>query len=192
MTTLNGLPAHAMIVHAVVVLIPLSAILLVVVALWPAARHRLSLLTAILATLALISVPLATSAGDWLEHHVPRTPLLRIHTHLGDTMLPWAIGLFILAAAIAIREHLRTRARATATAPTDGPGAAHATLTSTHPEGTGGRLATIVLAVLAVIVAIGSIFTVYQIGDSGARAAWTGHFTEQANPPQHTTPPTNG
>jgi hypothetical protein len=37
----------------------------------------------------------------------------------------------------------------------------------------------IVLAVVAIAVAIGSVVTVYEIGDSGARAAWTGRFAAQ-------------
>jgi hypothetical protein len=191
-STLGGLPAHALLVHAVVVLVPLTAVLLVLVALWPAARNRLNQLTASLSALALISVPLTTSAGEWLEHHVPRTPLVRAHTHLGDTMLPWAIGLFVLAGAIALREHLRARATLSNTALVDGPGAATATPSGAHADGFGGRTATLALAVLAVVVAVGSIVTVYRIGDSGARAAWTGQFSEQANPPQHTPPPSNG
>lgn len=62
-----------------------------------------------------------------------------------------------------------------------------AAATSTgHPNGFGGRAGTLVLALLVLVVAVGSIITVYQIGDSGARAAWTGHFSEQANLPRHT------
>jgi hypothetical protein len=191
-STLGGLPAHALLVHAVVVLVPLTAVLLVLVALWPAARNRLNLFTAALSALALVSVPLTTSAGDWLEHHVPRTPLVRVHTHLGDTMLPWAIGLFLLAGAIALREHLRTRATISNPVLVDGPGAASATPSITKADGFGGRTATLALAVLAIVVAVGSIITVYRIGDSGARAAWTGQFSEQANPPQHIPPPNKG
>ena len=182
MTTIDGLPAHALLVHAVVVLIPLSAVLVVLTALWPAARQRLALLSAILAALALISVPITTNAGEWLEHHVARSPLVHAHTHLGDTMLPWAIALFIVGAAIAVREILRSRTRTRAdlarpSTTTDAAGVSVA-------HGSGGVMATIGLAVLAVVVALGSIVTVYRIGESGARAAWTGHFNAQANPPR--------
>ena len=79
------------------VFIPLAAVLLVVMAFWPQARRRLSAFTAIVAGVALISVPLTTEAGQWLEHHVTPSPLIRAHIRLGDTMLPWAIGLFVLA-----------------------------------------------------------------------------------------------
>ncbi|WP_006243300.1 hypothetical protein [Mycolicibacterium tusciae] len=41
MSTLDGLPAHVLLVHFVVVLAPMTAVLLVVCAVWPAAQRRL-------------------------------------------------------------------------------------------------------------------------------------------------------
>jgi hypothetical protein len=183
MSTVNGLPAHVLLVHLVVVLIPLSAVLLLLTAWWPAARRKLSLLTAVIAAVALISVPITTEAGDWLEHHLPGTPLLRIHTELGDYMLPWAIALLVATAVVAAREFMRTRQRTAAldAGAADGPGAAH-TVGAIDPDGAGGRPVTIALAVVALIVAAGSIGTVYKIGDSGARAAWEGKYTQTAIP----------
>jgi hypothetical protein len=195
MTTINGLPAHALLVHVVVVFIPLAAVLLVVMAFWPQARRRLSVFTAIIAGVALVSVPLTTEAGDWLEHRVPPSTLVRAHTRLGDTMLPWAIGLFVLAAAVAVHEILRSPGRTTTSARTDHPGAAHAPVTraqTTRGDGSGGRAVSVVIAVLALVVAAGSIFTVYKIGDSGARAAWTERLSEHANPPHPRTQTSQG
>jgi FlaG/FlaF family flagellin (archaellin) len=37
---------------------------------------------------------------------------------------------------------------------------------------------TIVLAAAVAITAVGSVVTVVRIGESGARAIWTGSFTE--------------
>ena len=88
MTTIGGLPAHILLVHAVV---PLAGLLVVLVTTWPAARARLTLPTAVVAVGSLVAVPLATSAGEWLEHRVPRTALLSAHTALGDTLLPWVV-----------------------------------------------------------------------------------------------------
>jgi hypothetical protein len=88
-TTIGGSPAHILLVHAVVVLVPLAGLLLVLVTTWPAARTRLTLPTAVVAVGSLVAVPLATSAGESLEHRVPRTALLTAHTALGDTLLPW-------------------------------------------------------------------------------------------------------
>ena len=100
MTTIGGLPAHILLVHAVVVLVPLAALLVVLVTTWPAARARLTPAAAVVAVVAPICVPLTTSAGEWLEHQVVSTALLRAHTALGDTLLPWAVALAVVADAV--------------------------------------------------------------------------------------------
>lgn len=102
MSLINGLPAHVLLVHAVVVLVPLSALMLVICALWPQAARRLGLALPLLALVTLATVPLATQAGEWLERHVDSDPLVRRHAELGDGMLPWALGLFVLAAACVV------------------------------------------------------------------------------------------
>jgi hypothetical protein len=177
MTTLNGLPLHILLVHIVIVLVPLSALLLVLVAVWPGARRRLSLFTAVLALVALISVPLTTNAGEWLERRVADTPLVRAHTELGDSMLPWALGLFVVAAAVAARQFVVERRDHAALAgdveTADEPG-------TTQRSAPGGMAVTAVLAILAVVMGVGAVVQVYEIGESGARAAWTGNFSQQA------------
>ena len=187
MTTVGGLPAHILLVHAVVVLVPLSALLIVLVTVWPAARARLTVPAALVAVGTLISVPLTTEAGEWLEHRVERTALLRAHTELGDSMLPGAIGLAVVALAVLAREWIASRARrsgARTVAAGGGPGAASVDVeTRNDGDRLGGRAGSIALAVVAVVVAVGAVITVYQIGDSGSRAAWTGKFSQQAAPP---------
>jgi hypothetical protein len=186
-TTVNGLPAHILLIHAVVVLIPLSALLVVAVTVWPAARTRLVWSTAVISVLALISVPLTTDAGEWLERRVARSDLVRTHTELGDYMLPWAIALAVVALAVLARHLLSGRA---AVGRHEGPGAALAQgRPSTRDPQVGGLALTVVVAVIAVVVAVGSVATVYRIGESGARAAWTGQFTEQAQTPPGGPPP---
>ena len=186
MTTVNGLPAHVLLVHTVVVLVPLTSLVLVLVALWPAARPRLAVAGAALGVVTLVSVPLTTDAGEWLEHRLPSTPLLRVHTELGDYLLPWAIGLAVLGLALGGREVLAAR-QARAAGRGEGPGAAIAThARRPRANAPGGPLLTVVLAVLVVVVAVGSFATTYRIGDSGARAAWTGKFspTPLPHPPR--------
>ena len=97
MTTLNGLPAHALFVHFIVILAPLTAILAVLCAVWPAARKRLVWLVLGLATAVVVLTPLTTEAGEWLEDQVGRSPLLHQHTELGDTMIYFSIALFVAA-----------------------------------------------------------------------------------------------
>jgi H+/Cl- antiporter ClcA len=68
--------------------VPLTALLTMLVAVWPSARRRLAIPTAVLGVLTLVLVPITTHAGEWLEHRKPSTPLIDEHTELGDLMLP--------------------------------------------------------------------------------------------------------
>ncbi|CAO5249762.1 DUF2231 domain-containing protein [Frankia sp. AgKG'84/4] len=168
-TEINGLPAHALLVHVVVVLVPLAALLVVLSALWPAARRRLGVLTPLCALVAVVSVPLTTHAGEWLEARVPADPLVRRHAELGDQLLPWAGGLFVIAA---FGWYWSRRADGLAGAPAAGGGA--------HATARGGVTAmTAVLAVLAIVIAVGSVVQIYRIGDSGAKAVWHDSVTSQ-------------
>lgn len=103
MSTINGLPAHALLVHFIVVLAPLTAI---VSAVWVSARQRLVWLVFALAVVTSILTPLTTQAGEWLENRSGRTPLLRAHTELGDTMIYFSVALVVAAMLLAF-VHIR-------------------------------------------------------------------------------------
>ncbi|MEW2249320.1 DUF2231 domain-containing protein [Streptomyces sp. NPDC014776] len=163
MSLVNGLPAHILLVHFVVVLVPLTALALVAGALWPKAAQRMGVVLPLLALVTLVSVPLTTGAGEWLERHVGRDPLVRRHAELGDGLLPWAGGLFVLAVAV----WWVTR-RATARAAAAGAGGVAAPV----------RIAA---AALALVVSAGAVVDVYRIGDSGAKAAWHDGFSQTAS-----------
>jgi hypothetical protein len=152
----NGLPLHVLLVHFVVIVVPLAALCTVLAAAWPAARRRLGIVTPLIALAALISVPITTAAGEWLLTKVGNTPLILAHAALGRTLLPWAIVTFVIATAqwVWFRfGHTRVPAQR-----------ARVTIT-------------VVLAVAVALIAIGSVATVVQIGESGARAIWSGLFT---------------
>lgn len=155
MWQIAGLPAHPLLVHAVVVLIPLAALMVVVGSVWPRARRRLGILTPLVALVALAFVPLAKEAGEALERQVPSSAALEAHTELGDQLLPWAVGLFVVAAGQWLWFRLRERRAANGTR-------------STAP-----RVATAAIAVVAVVVAVATTVSVVQVGDSGARAVWS-------------------
>ncbi|MBO4258150.1 DUF2231 domain-containing protein [Streptomyces griseorubiginosus] len=159
MSLVNGLPAHVLLVHFVVVLVPLTALALVVCAVWPRAARRMGVVLPVLALATLVSVPLTTQAGEWLERHVTSSALIRRHAELGDGLLPWALGLFVLAAAV------------------------WWTSRRTSAERAGTRSASVIrvaAGVLSVVVAAGAVVDVYRIGDSGAKAAWTGGYSKTA------------
>ncbi|MFG3059554.1 DUF2231 domain-containing protein [Streptomyces sp. NPDC048231] len=167
MSLINGLPAHVLLVHVVVVLIPLTALALVTAALWPRAARRLGSLLPVLALAALISVPLTTQAGEWLERHVDNNALVRRHTELGDGLLPWALGVFVLAVVV-----WWTAGRAAAE-PRQGGAAGRAALP-----------VRIVVGVLSLAVALGAVVDVYRIGDSGAKAAWHDAYSQASTAPK--------
>ena len=146
MNTVNGLPAHVLLVHAIVVLLPLSALLLVLTALSPAIRRRLAGPNAILSVLVVLLVPLTTSAGEWLESRVPQSATLRQHTELGDSAIFYALPIAALALVV---WWLQRRSRAMSTVVTG------------------------VVAVLSVAVGAAGVYGIYRIGDSGAKAAWS-------------------
>ncbi|MFB7242037.1 hypothetical protein CW362_07080 [Streptomyces populi] len=163
MSLVNGLPAHVLLVHFVVVLVPLTALALVVCAIWPEAARRLGVVLPLLALVTLVSVPLTSNAGEWLEGHVADNALVRRHAELGDGLLPWAGGLFVLAVVLWWKVG-RTAAS----------GAADATPRPATPV----RAAAVVLSL---VVAAGAVVDVYRIGDSGAKAAWHDGYSETAS-----------
>ncbi|MGY6022658.1 DUF2231 domain-containing protein [Streptomyces spinosirectus] len=169
MSLVNGLPAHVLLVHFVVVLVPLTALALVLCAVWSTAARRMGIVLPLLALVTLASVPLTTQAGEWLESHVASNSLVRRHAELGDGMLPWAGGLLVLAVVV----WWATR-RTAATADGDADGGGRGTRWSAAPV----RVAA---AVLSVVIAAGAVVDVYRIGDSGAKAAWQGGYSKSAS-----------
>lgn len=170
MGTVNGLPAHILLVHAIVVLLPLAAFLLVLTAVWPAASRRFAGPNAILSMLVVVLVPVTTSAGEWLEHRVTETALLRDHTELGDTAIWAAIPVALLALVIWWRQ--REATAASETTATGGSNVATATRRRTYlmPQ---SRTVTRIVVAVTVVIAGWAVYDIYRIGDSGSRAAWT-------------------
>ena len=148
-STILGLPIHPLIVHAVVVLVPLAALLLVASAVSSRFRCWARVATPAVALGALALVPLATNSGEGLERRVPPSALVEQHAQLGDTLLPLMLGVSVLALALSWLDRRAGR-------------------------GAGGqRLALVGVSVLAVVVASGTLVQVVRIGHSGARAVWS-------------------
>ena len=182
---LFGLPTHILVVHAVVVLVPLAALGVVVIAVWPRARRRFGWLVLGVTAVAAVSIPIATSAGEALEHALPRSAALETHTRLGDELLPFAIPFLVLTAALVLLDwYVHSPRRHTGRLPTIDPRSAPGTAASSPPSTTALRRLTVVVAVLAVIFAVVCTVQVVRIGDSGARAAW-GDRTYVEQTPRH-------
>lgn len=146
---LFGLPAHPLLVHAAVVLLPLAALATLAVAVIPRSRRHYAPIALVLALAALASVALAQGSGEALEERVAETELVEAHADQGESVLPWAIALTVVAAATT--------------------GAAVAT--RRWPRITARNL-TAGLVLAATITSVGATWTVTDVGHSGAKAAW--------------------
>ncbi|MGH8891512.1 MAG: hypothetical protein ACRDV3_17345 [Acidothermaceae bacterium] len=96
-TVISGLPAHILLVHVVLAIVPVAAVLVIVAAVWPAARRWLNWLPVLAALGALVFVPITTHAGHWLEKHYRGqiTAAIQHHVNLGNQMFPWVLALFV-------------------------------------------------------------------------------------------------
>jgi hypothetical protein len=152
--TVFGLPTHAIVVHATVVFLPLASFVVLLHAFWPEARRRLGVVTPLLAGVALVLVPLATESGEGLEHSMSENALIERHAELADGMLPWAIGLFVVAVGLWLLDLRRARAR--------------------QNDVTRPRWLPVVVGILTVVVAVGTVQQVVRVGHAGAKATWDG------------------
>lgn len=149
--TFNGLPLHPLAVHAVIALVPLSALLGVLFAV-PRTRAWARWPLAVVAPAAALATFVAKQSGEALEAvgglgtaglGGPVADLIAEHERLGTQLLYIVIG-YALAAVVAL---LLTR------------------------EHVGGNAAHGVAGVL-VIVGLVMSFWSYRVGDLGAQAVW--------------------
>lgn len=153
---INGLPGHVLVVHAVVVFVPLLALLASAYGLLPRWRSRFGWAVAVLVVVAPIAAYLATESGKAFEE-VQRARgaggdfLEKIHEHseYGETLLWFTLGL----AAAALLLLAVTRAAWTSRLPS-----------------WSSWLVTGAVLVLSVFVLVYA----YLTGDSGAQLVWSG------------------
>lgn len=153
MSTFNGLPIHALLVHFIVVLAPLTAILAILCVVWPAARQRLVWLVLAMAVVTTGLSPLTTESGEWLEHHVDKSELVEKHAELGDTMVYFALALLVAAILLTV-QHVR----------------AH------RGKALSGALSA-AIAVFVLIAGVATSVQVFRIGHSGATSVWDDALT---------------
>jgi hypothetical protein len=139
-----GLPVHALVIHASVVLLPLSALCVILLAVIPAWRSRYGIPVLALSTAAVLSVPVAQQSGKWLRDQLNYPPETFRHGILGDDVIWYALVFWILAALLIWLD--RTR-------------------------GTSGTVV-LVVAILAGVAAVAMTVQVVRTGDAGARSVW--------------------
>lgn len=151
----SGLPLHPLLVHAVVVLIPLTVIAVFFTQFWSTARRRLGILTPLAALGVMVLVPITIAAGKSLAEVVGPLPAVQTHQRYGQMLLPWAIALFL----VAVGQWMWFR---------------WGVLRYRLPGNSLATAAPLLLAVVTVVVGVGTLVTVVLAGDTGARAVWGG------------------
>jgi hypothetical protein len=107
--TVVGLPAHPLLVHAVVVLVPLTALGAVAVALRPGWSRVYAPLVAAGALAGAVAAQLALLAGEQLEHAINVTPsfapVIEQHEQFGlyTVVATWPFAVLATAAAVLAR-----------------------------------------------------------------------------------------
>lgn len=161
MLTIDGIPLHPLLVHAVVVLLPLAALSSVAIALVPSWRRKYAWPVLGVTLAGVAAVPVAKQAGEDLQaslaERVGPNPAIEAHAALGDMLLPLALGFGVAVIALLVAGRLADRERA-AEAPT----------TKTW------RVISVVVSVLVVLLAIGTTVQTVRTGHSGSTAVWSG------------------
>lgn len=156
--TIAGLPLHPLVVHATEVVVPVAALVVVLAALWPRFRRWARFLPLGLALTALVLVPLSTESGEALEERVGESTLVEEHAELAEGLLPWAIVLAVVAAAL-LWWHWNERS-------------------ASSPRGP--RALGVVIIVVAVVAGAGTMTQAILVGHSGATAVWSQDMTSAA------------
>ncbi len=154
MNVVNGMPAHVLLLHFLVVLAPLTALLEIVCGLWPAARRgQLLWLTLILATITMVLTPITINAGQWLyDLRTNPSPILREHTERGSAMIYFSVALLVVAVLLVV-------------------------LRLTERRSEKRRLVVqIIVGIMVLVVGISSMIQIYRIGDAGAQSVWGGEI----------------
>lgn len=149
--TLFGLPAHPLLVHVPVVLIPLCFVGALGLW-WKPWRDRLGWATAVVLVFAGIFTQLAIGSGQALRNELDTNgPLVRAHVSIAENVRPWLLLFFVFLVAFLWVERKR------------------------RLDGRSVSMKTPALAILfALTIGFGAVSTywVVRIGHTGARAEW--------------------
>ncbi|WFE33602.1 DUF2231 domain-containing protein [Micromonospora sp. WMMD975] len=153
----NGLPGHVLVIHAVVVLVPLLALVTVAYGAFPRWRPRLDWAVVALAVVTPILAWVATESGEELEEALesrgyPPEGLAKIHEHseYGETLLWFTLGLAVVALLLVLSTKGFARLQSLP------------------------RWVPLALTAVAAVLAVFAIIYVYLTGDSGAKMVWDG------------------
>jgi hypothetical protein len=109
LSNLFGLPAHPLIVHLPVFLVPVTAAGAVWCAVAPSWRPRIGWVVVGMAFVSLVGIQLALSSGESLEERVKETDLVEEHAELADWMRPLEAGVLVFTGGVIVLDRRRRR-----------------------------------------------------------------------------------
>lgn len=157
--TIMGIPLHPLVVHAVVVLLPLSALGAIVLVIVPRWRKTFGPLVLAGLLVSAVSAFAAKQSGEALAAEIGIT---QQHEQWGTRLFPISLALLVVFAAWWLWQRRATE-----------PGKRSAV--------------TLIGGIVTVIVALGAIGATVVTGHSGAEAAWGGVLASDAPTPAPTT-----
>ncbi|MBF6176615.1 DUF2231 domain-containing protein [Nocardia blacklockiae] len=163
MDMLFGLPAHPLLVHVTVVAIPVAAVLAALLAVFPRLPQLVKVTALVLGLAGVVLAPLMESSGEALEKRVVRTAAVERHADLGESLLPWVIGLLAVIVLVLVADRWLSRAGS----------AAVGSSRRVAPSPAVARTVRVAVAIVAIVVAAGTLVQTVRIGHSGAQATWS-------------------
>jgi hypothetical protein len=161
MWTIDGIPLHPLVVHAVVVLLPLAALGAIVISVRRSWRRSFGIPVLLMGLAGVAAVPMATTTGTqlWTALDV-QNPLIDLHAQRATWLLPFALGFLALLAGAVLTEFAAMRAEV-------GAHAAPATTATRYRVATG-------LSVLAALAGLAATAIVVWVGHAGSVVVWQG------------------
>jgi hypothetical protein len=140
-------------VHAVVVLLPLAAVGVILMAAIPRWRAAIGFTVLVITAIGTALVPVATISGNNLADSIGKSELVTRHQQLGSTL--WYVAVPLLLVSVLLwwlgrRERSKPRL---------------------------STAASVTVGLLSAVVAVATIVQVVRVGHSGAKAVWSGVLT---------------
>ena len=154
--TINGLPVHALVVHAVVVLLPLAAIGAIAIAIVPKLSLRFGVLVWLGALAAFGAALVAERAGRVLEQRVGLPEEHAQHANWGEQVKFYAAALAVVSFLMWIIDRRTAGHRSTAAK---------------------------IIAIVLILAGVAALYGVFRAGDSGSRAVWEQEIQNSPIPP---------
>jgi uncharacterized membrane protein len=154
---LFGLPAHPLLVHVPVVLVPIAAVMAIALAIRPKWLDRFGWWLVGTSGVGFLGAILAAGSGESLEEKVRESDILEHHTQLGETARLVAGILFVVALLIVgVHKWMQKN-------PTKSNGATNFMKS---------QVGVVVASAVLVISAGAAAYTMVDAGHQGAKASW--------------------